>query len=122
MKILLIFCSFLLIQYSYCQKTTIFEKSNGQQTPTYSQVIEWWKEADKSSAYIKMMEMGATDADLPLHLVIISKDKDFEIASLKKKNRLIILVNNGIHPGEPDGIDASMLLAKKIIARPICFT
>lgn len=118
MKILLILCSFLLVQHSICQKTTIFEKSNGQQTPTYFQVIEWWKDADKSSGLIKMMEMGATDADLPLHLVMISKDKDFEIASLKKKNRLIILVNNGIHPGEPDGIDASMLLAKKIIARP----
>src|ERR671912_2687643 len=118
MKILLIFCACLFVKFSNGQKTTIFERSNGQQTPTYYQIIEWWKDADKSSGNIKMMEMGATDADHPLHLVLISKDKDFDIVSLKKKNRLIILVNNGIHPGEPDGIDASMLLAKKIVTQP----
>jgi hypothetical protein len=118
MKIVLVFCACLVVKISIAQKTTIFEKSNGQQTPTYSQVIEWWRDADKSSQQIKMLEMGPSDAGFPLHLVIISKDKDFDIASLKKKNRLIILVNNGIHPGEPDGIDASMLLAKKIVAQP----
>src|SRR5688572_12921162 len=118
MKIILIFCSCLLVKFSVGQKTTVFEKSNGEKTPTYTQIVQWWQEADKSSAYIKMMEMGATDADHPLHLVLISKDKDFDIVSLKRKNKVIILVNNGIHPGEPDGIDASMLLAKKIVAQP----
>ena len=96
-NLLIFFCSCLLVKFSIAQKTTVFEKSNGQQTPTYDQIIEWWQGADKSSAYIKMMEMGATDADYPLHLVIISKDKDFDIVSLKKKKRLIILVNNGIN-------------------------
>lgn len=59
-----------------------------------------------------MEEKGMTDAGYPLHLVIISGDRDFNIASLKKKKRTTILINNGIHPGEPDGIDASMLLAR----------
>jgi hypothetical protein len=61
-----------------------------------------------------MQEMGTTDAGYPLHLVMVSLDKDFNPASLKKKNKNIILVNNGIHPGEPDGIDASMLLVREI--------
>src|SRR5687768_12467144 len=101
MKILLIFCACLMVKFSPGQKTTIFEKTNGQQTPTYLQVIEWWNEADKSSEQIKMMEMGPSDAGHPVHLVMISKDEDFDIASLKKKKRLIIFINNGIHPGEP---------------------
>src|SRR4030095_14193681 len=50
-----------------------------------------------------------------LHLVIVSTDKDFDLASLKRKNKRIILINNGIHPGEPDGIDASMLLVRDIV-------
>jgi hypothetical protein len=61
-----------------------------------------------------MTEQGMTDAGFPLHLVLISADKDFDIASIRKKKKTIILINNGIHPGEPDGIDASMLLARDI--------
>ena len=30
------------------------------------------------------------------------------------KGKLVILINNGIHPGEPDGIDASMLLIRDL--------
>jgi hypothetical protein len=39
------------------------------------------------------------------------------MASLRRKNKRIILINNGIHPGEPDGIDASMLLVRDIAVR-----
>jgi hypothetical protein len=28
----------------------------------------------------------------------------------QKKNKAVLLINNGIHPGEPDGIDATMQL------------
>lgn len=59
--------------------------------------------------------MGPTDAGYPLHLVIVSSDNDVDIASLRKKNKRIILINNGIHPGEPDGIDASMLLVRDLV-------
>jgi hypothetical protein len=94
---------------------TRFEQSKGTQTPVYSEIIDWWKKLDAASPYVRMQEMGPTDAGFPLHLVLISWDKDFDIASIRKKNKTIILVNNGIHPGEPDGIDASMLLAREMI-------
>ena len=93
---------------------TPFEQTGGIQTPTYTAIIDWWKKMDAASPYIKMVPKGMTDAGYPLHLVLISADKDFDIASLKKKKKAIILINNGIHPGEPDGIDASMLLARNI--------
>ncbi|HYH14313.1 MAG TPA: M14 family metallopeptidase, partial [Flavisolibacter sp.] len=93
---------------------TIFETSNGNQTPTYHQAIEWWKKLDAASPVIKMLEMGPSDAGLPIHLILVSADKDFTISSIKSKRKNIILFNNGIHPGEPDGIDASMLLVRDI--------
>ena len=92
----------------------MFESSGGKKTGTYQEVISWWKKMDASSDIMKMMEMGPTDAGYPLHLVILSTDKDFNIPSLKKKKKSIVFVLNGIHPGEPDGIDASMLLARDI--------
>lgn len=60
--------------------------------------------------------MGMTDAGYPLHLAVISGNGDYSFDKIRAANRRIILVNNGIHPGEPDGIDASMLLARDIAA------
>jgi hypothetical protein len=38
--------------------------------------------------------------------------------SLKfKKNKAILLINNGIHAGEPDGIDATMQLFRDFSAK-----
>jgi hypothetical protein len=94
---------------------TRFDTSHGKETVTYEEAIAWWKKLDAVSPMVKMMEMGPTDAGLPLYLVFISADKDFNIQSIKRKKKIIILINNGIHPGEPDGIDASMQLARDFI-------
>jgi hypothetical protein len=93
---------------------TLFETSNGRESPTYPDIIHWWKKIAAASPMIHIREMGPTDAGHPLHLVLISKDKIFDLVSIKAKKKNIVFVLNGIHPGEPDGIDASMLLAKDI--------
>lgn len=98
---------------------TRFEQSNGQETPTYHEIISWWKMLDANASQVKMFTMGNTDAGHRLNLVMVSTDKDFDVASLRKKNKRIILINNGIHPGEPDGIDASMLLVRDIVRKKI---
>ena len=95
--------------------TTLFERSNGTESPAYQDIIQWWKKLDAASPVVKMTEMGPTDAGFPLHLVLVSSEKDFNISSIKAKHEAIILINNGIHPGEPDGIDASMLLVRDIV-------
>lgn len=113
--ILLCFCAFIPFLLTAQTISTKYEQSNYQETPTYQEAIAWWKMMDERFPQIKMLTMGPTDAGFPLHLVIVSADKDVDIASLKKKDRRFILVNNGIHPGEPDGIDASMLLVRDIV-------
>ncbi|HQX74139.1 MAG TPA: M14 family metallopeptidase [Chitinophagaceae bacterium] len=112
----LIFC--LLVSFiAGAQKlTTRFEQSNSTQTPDYFEIIDWWKKLDLQSGKIKMLTMGITDAGYPLHLVVVSNNGDYNFSNIRKNNKRIILINNGIHPGEPDGIDASMLLARDIVA------
>lgn len=94
---------------------TLFETSNGTQTPTYFQIVDWWKKLDAASNIVSMKRMDITDAGFPLHLILVSGDKDFNIASIKQKQKTILFINNGIHPGEPDGIDASMVLVRDIV-------
>jgi hypothetical protein len=94
---------------------TLFETSGGQQSPTYPEAIRWWKKLAAAYPSIQMTEMGPTDAGFPLHLVMVSTDRTFDIKKIRQQKRNIIFINNGIHPGEPDGIDASMLLVKSIV-------
>ncbi|MEO6315834.1 MAG: M14 family metallopeptidase [Chitinophagaceae bacterium] len=114
-KLLLLLLCYLPVVLSAQQITTRFEQSGGTASPAYAEIISWWKMLDAQSDKVKMVQMGASDAGFPLHLVIVSGDKDFNFESLRKKNKRIILINNGIHPGEPDGIDASMMLVRDIV-------
>ncbi len=96
--------------------STRFERSSGKETPTYFEIIDWWQKLDQQSGKVKMLTMGMTDAGYPLHLVVVSDKGDFNFDNIRRNNKRVILINNGIHPGEPDGIDASMLLVRDIVA------
>jgi hypothetical protein len=116
MRQILFTALFFSSQIAFCQTiTTKFEQTKGTQSPTYFEITDWWKKIDAQSDFVKMFTMGMTDAGFPLDLVIVSGDKNFNMESLRKKNKTIILINNGIHPGEPDGIDACMLLVRDIV-------
>ena len=85
-----------------------FEISDAEQTATYHEMISFYKAAAKHSDKVDITEMGETDSGLPLHLITFNSRNTSE-------NPLHVLINNGIHPGEPDGIDASMLLLRDLI-------
>ncbi|MGB0777313.1 MAG: M14 family metallopeptidase [Flavobacteriaceae bacterium] len=87
-----------------------FEQSNGTQTSTYDEVIEFYKILANNHKSIQIQEIGKTDSNEPLHLVIFNSEGNFDLS----ENHGKILINNGIHPGESDGIDASMLLMKSL--------
>ena len=91
---------------------TTFEKSKGLETTTYDDCIQFYKKLSTQYNTIQLKEFGKTDAGYPLHLIVFSKDKTFSPTKWQNENKVVILVNNGIHPGEPDGIDASMMLLR----------
>ncbi len=105
-----------LFQSSFAQNlTTLFEQSGGTKTPTYFEIVDWWKRLDEKSGKVKVLAMGETDAGFPLHLIVVGNNGDYNFENIRKNNKRVILINNGIHPGEPDGIDASMLLVRDIV-------
>jgi hypothetical protein len=94
---------------------TQFEKSDGTETPEYVDVINYYKELSNVYSEISVFEMGETDAGLPLHIVVFNTDGKTQLNSIKNSKKNRVLINNGIHPGESDGIDASMLLLRDIV-------
>jgi hypothetical protein len=87
-------------------------------TPTYGELIAVYTGFTVSSPHTQLLTYGTTDVGKPLHLFVVSKEKIFDPAELRKKNKRVLLINNGIHPGEPDGIDASIELVKTLLSKP----
>jgi len=98
---------------------TVFENSNGRQTATYFETIEYYKKLKAAFPTISIKTFDTTDAGYPLHLVLFSKDKKFDPKQWHNQHKVVVLVNNGIHPGEPDGIDASMMLIRDLATNKI---
>lgn len=93
---------------------THFEKSDGTETATYYQTIEFYNALAEKYSEIKIDSIGETDSGKPLHLVTFNPDKEFDFKNIRKDKR-IIMINNGIHPGESDGIDATMMLFRDLL-------
>ena len=93
--------------------TTAFEKSNGTETATYQETITYYKNLAEAYPQISIDSVGETDSGKPLHIVTLNPDAEFNFETIRK-NKRILLVNNGIHPGESDGIDATMMLFRDI--------
>lgn len=101
--------------YGQAKYETLFERSNGTQTPEYDEVIAYFQQLAADFEEVEIREMGMTDSGKPLHLVVLDKKGSFDPASWRSENRLVVFVNNGIHPGEPMGIDASMMYLRDIL-------
>lgn len=93
--------------------TTVFERSGGTETATYTEVIDFYEDLAAVYSSVDLQILGETDSGEPLHLMVYSRNKNFDFGSLRK-DHTIVLINNGIHPGESDGIDATMMLFRDL--------
>ncbi len=113
MKKLLVLILFLfLINSSSAQKLTPYEKGNTNQTVTYSEMVQFYNDLAATFSSIKIFTKGADDNGEPIRVVVFNPDSSFEFPN--KTNKAVLLINNGIHPGEPDGIDATMMLFRDL--------
>lgn len=109
MKNLILFFA-VLISYHQGWGQDSITRSN--YTPTYEEAIRFYKMLDEKYESAELLTMGKTDVGEPLHVLLIDETQQF---NPRNKSQVTILINNGIHPGEPCGINASMLLAEKLL-------
>jgi hypothetical protein len=119
MKKLLLFFGLGVLAMSTKAQLTPFELSKDKNyTATYAEVMAYYpKLARQYPKQLKLFNYGMTDAGMPLTLAVVSKDGLFDPAKIKQFNKRVILINNGIHPGEPEGIDASMMLVRDLLRK-----
>ena len=107
------------------QKTTAtdfktpFEK-NTNYTSTHDEVIAYYQLLAKAfPKKLQFEKSGMTDSGRPLHTGILSLDGDFDPNSNRAKKKCILFINNAIHPGEPTGVDATMMLVRDILTKKV---
>ena len=84
------------------------------ETYTYDETIEIYKKFAKDfPKKTRYTEMGSSDFGLPMSLFLMSEKGDFSTETLHSQR--VILINNGIHPGEPCGVDACIKLCREML-------
>lgn len=94
---------------------TPFERGNGNQTTTWQECVDFHRRlAAAFPQWLRLEEAGRSDGGVPIHLGVFSPDGVFAPQVVKAEGRPVFFNNNGIHPGEPEGIDACMALLRDL--------
>jgi len=96
---------------------TPYEKGNQNQTTLWAECIAFYQElAKRFPQVLRFEQIGVSDGGIPVHAGVVSADGVFDREQIKREGRVVFFNNNGIHPGEPEGIDSCMA-----IVRDFCF-
>ena len=113
----MVFHNRILVCIALLSITTLYGQERaftGNVSVSYEEAIAVYERMADQHADATLYEMGSTDVGRPLHVFVIDKgQKGFDP---EKSGRSVILINNGIHPGEPCGIDASLQLAERLLS------
>jgi len=98
---------------------TPYELGNQNQTTTWEACIQFYQAlALRHPAVLQFSQIGVSDAGIPIHAGIVSADGVFDRDHIRQAGRAVFFNNNGIHPGEPEGIDACMALVRDLCLEP----
>jgi len=98
---------------------TPYERGNQNQTTLVADCIAFYEELQRRyPKVLQFTQVAVSDGGHPLHVGVVSADGVFDRAAIKAAGRPIFFNNNGIHPGEPEGIDACMAIVRDFCVKP----
>lgn len=120
MKLKSIFLFLLIAEITLPQEVgvdweTVFEKSGFVSTADYEHTNEYFQSLANNSEFAEFLTFGISPQGRELKYLVVSKDKFFSAEKLKTANKPLMLIINGIHSGEIEGKDASMILMREIL-------
>jgi hypothetical protein len=86
-------------------------------TPTFQDLVQTYQKLDSLSEFMQLQTIAYSDAGNPIHLMVVNKSKRFE-PNITWNRNAVWLIMNGIHPGESEGIDASILYLTALAKNP----
>lgn len=84
-------------------------------SPTWHETINAFEELASKTKHSALFEIGKSDVGRPIHAFLLGQNADdvsnlIDLSEFREfnQNRVCLLINNAIHPGEPCGVDASL--------------
>ncbi|MEA3494951.1 MAG: M14 family metallopeptidase [Bacteroidota bacterium] len=96
---------------------TYYEKSGFTKTARYKETIEYCKKLANESEFVEYKTFGKSPQGRDLPLLVIDRDGYSEAREVKQKDRVVLLIQAGIHPGEIDGKDAGLMFIRDIVLK-----
>ncbi len=109
---------FLLTLSVFTQAQGLEKRYLTNQTYGFDDLMTAYEQLAEKSEYVSLFEIGETDAGNPLPVVVISRDNMAFPFVKRETSKLCLLVLNGIHAGESNGVDASLHWTEQLIASP----
>ncbi|MGJ7608820.1 M14 family zinc carboxypeptidase [Variovorax sp. LT1R20] len=101
------------------QYLTPYETGNQNQTSTWAECVAFYERLAKDfPSVLRWQQIGTSDNGIPMHAGIVTADAQFDRETLQRQGRPVFFNNNGIHPGEPEGIDVCMALVRDFCTEP----
>ncbi len=118
-RIILTITICLSITYSSFSQNwqTPFERDSNQ-TASHTEGVAFYEKLAKAyPKNFRFKPVGKSDIGVPLHLGVISFDGVFTPEVARAKDKIVLFINNAIHAGEPEGVDATMLAVRDILVK-----
>jgi len=92
------------------------ELTNFEATGSYDETIDFIKKVQAHFPELYLGFYGTSGQGRPLPFVVVSREKAFTGRKAQKLAKPIVLIQNGIHAGEIDGKDASLMILRDLAA------
>lgn len=122
MKIAFIFFTLIISSLLSGQNNKIFTlpiDNEPDKSLSYEQVMKLSHELAKQySDNIHFTYLGLSEQNDTIAALIIFKDKANNPTEIAKQNKVTLMIQAGIHAGEPDGIDGGFMLIRSLLSNP----
>jgi hypothetical protein len=88
------------------------EAADFEATPSYDETLAFLHRLEAALPELRVESFGTSAAGRPLPLVIVAKERTFTPGEAAARGLPVVLVQSGIHAGEVDGKDATLMLLR----------
>ncbi|HLK65479.1 MAG TPA: M14 family metallopeptidase [Bryobacteraceae bacterium] len=98
---------------------TTGEKSEWNETAPYAEAVAISHRLERASPFVKVLDMGLTPEGRNMIALVVSKDRAFTPAAAARTNKVVIMIQSGIHAGEIEGKDTVLMLVRDMtVSKP----
>jgi hypothetical protein len=91
---------------------TTGEKSDWNLTAPYAEAVAIAHRLEKASNQVKVLDIGTTPEGRTMIALVVSRDRAFTPQAAARTNKVVIMIQSGIHAGEIEGKDTVLMLVR----------